>query len=82
MILVPALFTQRPLTVHQPLREDVRLGHVSAAAPALVCCPLAFYHTFANTAVVLSAAACLNTVVVPAEFFHAEDTLRAVQAER
>ena len=60
----------------------MRLGHVSASAPARVCCPLAFYHTFANTAVVLSAAACLNTVVVPAEFFHAEDTLRAVQAER
>ena len=47
-----------------------------------ICCPLPFYHTFGNTLVVLSMSTSLNTVVVPSEFFHAEDALRAVQTEK
>ena len=50
--------------------------------PSRICCPLPFYHTFSNTAIVVGIAVSLSTLVCPAEFFNAEDTLRAVQAEK
>ena len=62
--------------------EDLRLGLYDTNPPTRICCPLPFYHTFSNTGIVISSAVSLTTLVCPAEFFNAEDTLRAVKTEK
>ena len=81
-VLYLYLYPYAYLLACERAHSDHRLGYVESSPATRICCPLPFYHTFGNTLVVLSMSTSLNTVVVPSEFFHAEDALRAVQAEK